>query len=106
MVNNMVNNNKEELWDENFEVYMGHKTEENGIPVIVCQAGYPKGSWDTKINHFTMPPVKITATQDGMVVNREQWCNCDETEQVYYHDLITGTHGWSCKKCRRIKQVG
>lgn len=60
-----------------------------------------------------------TATSDGLAVNRQQWCDCDdaitEGPQLIYYEVLaveqergpwTVRHGFACPSCRRVAQAG
>ena len=77
----------------------------SGIAVFVVSK-----SWARPTNPVTDAPTSVTATSDQRGVNRMEWCQCPSPNphdnEVYYADLISGTHGWACGGCRKITQSG
>jgi hypothetical protein len=83
--------------------------EMNGIDVVCVNNTYPAGTSVEGILDGSAVPESETWTSDGRMVNRARWCECGadgETDLVYFHDPISGAHGWACPKCREVVQYG
>lgn len=67
-------------------------------------------TWAKDADPTVAPPVSVTATSDRRMVNRHDWCSCPSPNphdnEVFYADLVTGSHGWACGNCRKITQTG
>ena len=51
--------------------------------------------------------VGLSAAQVNAELRRPTWCKCQaQSDQVYYKELATGSHGWLCVHCFGITQVG
>lgn len=54
-----------------------------------------------------LTPLGLAAAAVNFERRGKDWCVCAEaTEQVYWRDPVTGSHGWACAKCKGITQVG
>lgn len=84
---------------------VGNEYEDSGMIVIVAKATNDDGM------------IELNMTEDGKLVNEKGWCECGGKESFYWADwifterhgidrLTKRYHGWACKKCRKITQVG
>lgn len=49
----------------------------------------------------------LAAASVNAELKTSQFCECREPgEQVYFRNLVTGSHGFMCSNCRGLTQVG
>ena len=52
---------------------------------------------------------ELQAAQHNFDRIRGGWClghGGEETQDVYFRDVISGRHGWMCSRCRGVTQTG
>ena len=82
----------------------------NGIAVELKNSTFAKGAnIEGGLNGRAKPTSEMHVEVGARTLpDFSGWCNCDDNaeNQFYFHDKITGSHGYACRICRKIRQTG